>query len=699
MSGLIQDNQNYDLGENNMKLGNNEKKSSSVEIKKSLKSGKKWLAVTMFSLTGSILLMGASTVSVNAETVPGDTTTNQPANDSSEGESTFTYDETRQTLTISAGKLPQSTTISYRYPHVKKIVFTGPTTALEKMNYYFSGLNSLESIEGLNYLNTSNVTNMASMFSDDGNLKNVDVSSFNTEHVNRFVKMFSGTGLESLDISGFDFRNAIIDAGLTDMFSDSNKILSLTLNQNSNIIHSNLKYSNLIPKNPSLGYDVDSSANGWRQKDGSDEVISTKDLLEKYDGTGEKAPEGKVTWVVNAVPTIKFSINYKDYNTGKTIVQSDSSKALQGPEDLKYTFSRMPNLRWNETEILGYNLDEVYLEDEERPLEDESSETGPSVQLPKYVDTDNGNYVLTLRVKRLENAIEPLGVNLNLPNGHSVHFDVSMYAGDDQDEYNSKKNGKDWEELQRFSEVDNEINPNSKVTILKSGAPNFKGTLAEAFEIDKAISLKDFRNIILSYNKEQYSTMELNFELNYDKVTIPDENNNGGNTGGGNHNNGNHNNGGNSNNNNDNNNDNNEDKTPGETVVADKKQTLGTFANGSVVKLYDNNGKEVTSHALAQNTAWQSDKTMTLNDELYYRVSSTEWVKASDVYTYTAHQSRVKVRPNTIAKLVTADNKPVSRGLMESSGWITDLYIMINNEKYYRVSTNEFVSAADVGEY
>jgi len=89
-----------------------------------------------------------------------------------------------------------------------------------------------------------------------------------------------------------------------------------------------------------------------------------------------------------------------------------------------------------------------------------------------------------------------------------------------------------------------------------------------------------------------------------------------------------------------------------------------------------------------------------LNGDKYYRVATNQWAKADDVYIYHGHAANVLVNADSIASLVTASGKPVTdRALQANSGWYTDRYIYINNDKYYRVATNEFVSADKVQEY
>lgn len=128
--------------------------------------------------------------------------------------------------------------------------------------------------------------------------------------------------------------------------------------------------------------------------------------------------------------------------------------------------------------------------------------------------------------------------------------------------------------------------------------------------------------------------------------------------------------------------------------------TLGTYYDSPEVKLYDDSGTELTDRKLAPSSDWFTDETRTLNGDKYYRVATNQWAKADDVYIYQSHVANVLVKPDSIASLVTASGKTVTdRALQANSGWYTDRYIYINNDKYYRVATNEFVSADKVQEY
>ncbi|WP_125764365.1 peptidoglycan-binding protein [Companilactobacillus hulinensis] len=58
---------------------------------------------------------------------------------------------------------------------------------------------------------------------------------------------------------------------------------------------------------------------------------------------------------------------------------------------------------------------------------------------------------------------------------------------------------------------------------------------------------------------------------------------------------------------------------------------VGVVKTHGVTSLYKKDGQQVKNRALAADTLWLTDKELTFNDQRYYRVSTSEYVKASDV--------------------------------------------------------------------
>ena len=95
---------------------------------------------------------------------------------------------------------------------------------------YWFGLYNLNNITGLEYLNTSAVTDMVNMFIQCP-LEHIDVSHFNTENVTSMTGMFSlCTNLKDIDLSSFD-TSSVTDPneGFVSMFYGCSSLTNLNL--------------------------------------------------------------------------------------------------------------------------------------------------------------------------------------------------------------------------------------------------------------------------------------------------------------------------------------------------------------------------------------------------------------------------------------------------------------------------------------
>ena len=141
---------------------------------------------------------------------------------------------------------------------------------------------------------------------------------------------------------------------------------------------------------------------------------------------------------------------------------------------------------------------------------------------------------------------------------------------------------------------------------------------------------------------------------------------------------------------------------PTEGVIEQKVQTISTYSDKPDVELYqlgsDNKMSQITNRSLATASNWYSDATVTIDGVSYYRVATNEWAKMSQAYPYQALNLHIRTYNDSEKALYKAENIVISNEtLAPSSSWITDreTYV-INNTKYYRVATNEFVNADDV---
>ena len=142
------------------------------------------------------------------------------------------------------------------------------------------------------------------------------------------------------------------------------------------------------------------------------------------------------------------------------------------------------------------------------------------------------------------------------------------------------------------------------------------------------------------------------------------------------------------------------------------KSVVTTNTDSEYTPLYTKTGT-LANRALRGGTDWQTNNKMTLDGVVYYQVSTTEWVKASDVSVKSTDNNtnteadavgaeksdvnKVTTKNVNITPLYTRDGQTISnRGLGKNSAWATDLMKTINGAKMYRVATNEWVKASDI---
>ncbi|MQS90351.1 SLAP domain-containing protein [Companilactobacillus mishanensis] len=123
------------------------------------------------------------------------------------------------------------------------------------------------------------------------------------------------------------------------------------------------------------------------------------------------------------------------------------------------------------------------------------------------------------------------------------------------------------------------------------------------------------------------------------------------------------------------------------TVMVKSKQTA---------HLYGKTGKLKVFRSLAGNTDWLTDKKATINGQTYYRVSSDEFVKTSDVLEYTSSIGTINASSGDVKPLYNSEGKQSTRSVAPNTAWYTDKYAIINGQKMFRISTNEWIKASDI---
>ena len=139
--------------------------------------------------------------------------------------------------------------------------------------------------------------------------------------------------------------------------------------------------------------------------------------------------------------------------------------------------------------------------------------------------------------------------------------------------------------------------------------------------------------------------------------------------------------------------------------------TATVRVGGAATTLYTVDGKAITSRLLGPNTDWKTANKLVLNGKAYYQVATTEWVPADKVTIISqtndntdtnstvqkADRKTVTTKNVAYTPLYDGNGKEVSnRGLGKNSAWATDQMQTINNVKYYRVATNEWMKASDI---
>ena len=144
------------------------------------------------------------------------------------------------------------------------------------------------------------------------------------------------------------------------------------------------------------------------------------------------------------------------------------------------------------------------------------------------------------------------------------------------------------------------------------------------------------------------------------------------------------------------------------------KSTVETKSDSAFIPLYTSTGKSAL-RGLAAGTDWATNNKMILDGVTYYQVSTTEFVKASDVTVkgnvdtstdtntdtntdaVASDKSTVTTKNVAFTPLYTKDGKVIGdRGLGANSPWHSDLMITVNGVKMYRVATNEWVKASAI---
>lgn len=126
-----------------------------------------------------------------------------------------------------------------------------------------------------------------------------------------------------------------------------------------------------------------------------------------------------------------------------------------------------------------------------------------------------------------------------------------------------------------------------------------------------------------------------------------------------------------------------------------KKLALITRKANSI-PIYNQNGEKISNKKLDKLTTFYVDQKNVVDGDTYYEISDDNWIKASDVRDYTKESGVLQTKSDSIKFIVDSDGIRLNRGLKNTSSWLYSGYAEFDGVKYYRVATDEWVSASDV---
>lgn len=566
------------------------------------------------------------------------------------------------------------------------------TSRAQSIRGMFWGDNTLTSID-VSGFDVSNVTDFSQTFSTCTNLKDVNISNWNMARATNFNAMFDSdkslesvelpdsvtstkvssnakmnfdsmfnycTALKSLDLSNLNmnFPNVTANNLLNfvadpDYATTKRNLTELTLSSNNNLVSSNLTTSSRDSD------DGTQYASGWTVVKTDDGVIplgteKTTDVLDSmYNGVTNNGV--KTTWQLAFKDYVDLTVRYIAEDTSKVLTTISEKKLKQGTT---LPLSSLSNLG---VSVEGYDKDFV-----PDPIQVNSSMNGQTidVKIPVYVapvyDPVNLNIIEKDTNNNLINETD-LKIPVGKPFSDTSQLDkisdkpFVLYSKDAGDKYT-------------YVEVIND-----KGVVAQQPIP-IDQNLATAVG-DNARSLT---NYFLDNNfQDGADTSESGYSYMIHAYYEPEKTHSGGSSSSS-----------------------SGDESIPESNIENKEQTIATYADKSNVKIYDTDGNELTNRVISANTDWFSDEILTLNNQKYYRVATDQWLKADDAYVYVAEPTLVRVYQDGFGDLIKAEGTPVTdRELKSGTDWKSDRYAYINGAKYYRVATNEFVSADQVYEY
>ncbi|KRN98313.1 BspA family leucine-rich repeat surface protein [Companilactobacillus kimchiensis] len=557
---------------------------------------------------------------------------------------------------------------------------------------YFGDMKNLTTVKGLNNLDLSKCPDISLLFCHDPKLVNIDVSQLDVSAVTNMDSIFEyDSSLTNLDLSNWDTRNTVNMGGL---ISYNTSLETITLPKNT----SNVKYFELMFAGDSNLSNID---------------LSNLDTGNALDITGMFAD----------LPKLKSLSFPKSFTTDKVVnmgfvFENDTSLKNIDISNFNMIKAAGPNTDGYGVSLFeGTDLDSITLGPQNDFNNKDLPLVVPSSKADQWVNIGNGtkenpeaNLSFTTGNDSENSTIADLydgsgknGVEIFIPFGKktiptvpAAHFIENIYLNGNllpnptKYDVEIPKDGP----ITPGSVTEPKIDPTWKIdpsqinlVLPDSSADPIKyDQLKEALG-DKDVSLTNLVAAILNGRIQDKDVYTLNmYYTGKEPVKTPDTNPNPAHhsTSHNNHNHGN--------------------KPVDNIQTKQINQTIATYSDKDNVPLYfrtdDNLMKLLDNQELSHGTDWFTNEQMTINNESYFQVATDEWVKSGQVYPYTAISENIQTNSDSAKRLYTAEGKLVmERELAPNSVWFTDQLVTINNVKYYRVSTNEFVKASDVSEY
>ncbi|WP_125590858.1 BspA family leucine-rich repeat surface protein [Companilactobacillus jidongensis] len=521
----------------------------------------------------------------------------------------------------------------------------------------FSSVSSLKNID-LTSWDFSSATNFNKMFLDDKALLNIDYpKNFDTSKVTDFNGMFSDClSMETLDLSGYDMSKFKPSSGSNSMLDGMKSLNKLILSSKDNLNFSGLSTSDRNKYNAE-GKLV-SSSSGWNVTDTIDGVtpigtnVYDNGLMNMYDAKTNNG--GKTTW----------QVAYKNYNYVNFVLEYVAEDNQDSPDGILYTLPVTGTISGNPyypQSLVTLGVSNPSYQTDFTP----NSITVPDVEgqiVKVLIPAKPISKPFKFQVIETDSAGKKISNNTI-----TIPVDDPTFGNQDPDKTLDGIASSSRELLQDVSSIvmiDSDGNSTSmplSADLLKrlSTFPGYKN--------DADFIAKFLLNGVMSDDGVYDSYAGQTYVLNAVYAPIKSNTSGGGSS-----------------------------KPQIDREVRSVNQTISVHPDEPSAQVYDDNGILVADTTLPSLSNWHNDEVMTIDGDTYYRVATNKWIKTNTAYVYNYKLNNVRVYRNITSDVVDSRGNILPIKLAPSSEWMTDRLVTLNDGTYYRVATNQFVSAANV---